>query len=126
MLKNFKVEIENQLNKRIKSVRSNHSSEYYGRCDGLGEQSSGPFAEFLEKCNIIPQYTTSGSPTMNSVAERQNMMLEGLVRSNICHSILPESFYEKHLRLHYISSTKFQLKQLSKPITNFGRAKILV
>ena len=59
--------VENQLNKRIKSVRS---GEYYGRYDGSGEQRPGPFAKFLEECGIVPQYTMPGSPTMNGVAER--------------------------------------------------------
>ena len=38
MFKTFKAEVENQLNKRIKSVRSDHGGEYYGRYDGSGEQ----------------------------------------------------------------------------------------
>ena len=48
MLKNYKAEVENQLNKRIKSARSDRGSEYYGKYDGLGEQRPGPFAKFLE------------------------------------------------------------------------------
>ena len=31
MFKAFKAEIENQLNKRIKAIRSDHGGEYYGR-----------------------------------------------------------------------------------------------
>ena len=31
VFKNYKAEVENQLNKRIKSVRSNRGGEYYGR-----------------------------------------------------------------------------------------------
>ena len=34
VFKTFKVEVENQLNKRIKSVRFDHGGEYYGRFDG--------------------------------------------------------------------------------------------
>ena len=34
MFKFFKVETENQLSKRIKSVRSDRGGEYYGRYDG--------------------------------------------------------------------------------------------
>ena len=30
MFKTFRVEVENQLNKRIKSVRSDHGGESYG------------------------------------------------------------------------------------------------
>ena len=70
MLKNYKAEVENQLNKRIKSVMSDRGGEYYGRYDGSGEQRLGPFAKFLEKCGIVPQYTMPGTPNMNGVVER--------------------------------------------------------
>ena len=70
VFKTFKVEVEDQLNKRIKSVRSDHSDEYYDRYDGSGEQRPRPFTRCLEECGIVPQYTMSGSPSMNGVAER--------------------------------------------------------
>jgi hypothetical protein len=35
--KSFKSEVELQLNKRIKDVRSNHGGEYYYRSDGSEE-----------------------------------------------------------------------------------------
>lgn len=34
VLKKLKAEVENQLRKRIKSVRSDHDGEYYGKYDG--------------------------------------------------------------------------------------------
>lgn len=33
----YKVEVENQLDKRIKVVKSDRGGEFYGRYDGLGE-----------------------------------------------------------------------------------------
>eukprot|EP00253_Pinus_taeda_P012396 PITA_12396 len=65
----FKTEVELQLNKRIKSIRSDRGGEYYGRYDGSEEQRQGPFAKYLEECGIVPQYTLPGSPAMNGVAE---------------------------------------------------------
>ena len=53
VFKNYKVEVENQLNKRIKSVRSDRGGEYYSRYDGSGKQCLGPFIKFLEECNIV-------------------------------------------------------------------------
>ena len=70
MFKNYKAEVENQLNKRIKSIRSNRGDEYYGRYDESGEQRLGLFTKFLEEFDIIPQYTMPGMPSMNGVAER--------------------------------------------------------
>jgi hypothetical protein len=52
--KSFKSEVELQLNKIIKGVRSDRDGEYYGRSDGSGEQRSGPFAKFLEDNGIVP------------------------------------------------------------------------
>jgi len=54
VFKTFKVEVENQLNKRINCVRSDRGGEYYGRYDGSGEQRPGPFAKYLEECGIVP------------------------------------------------------------------------
>ena len=70
MLKAFKVEVENQLKKRIEAVRSYRGSEYYDRYEGSGEQRPGSFAKYIEECRIIPQYTMLGSPSMNGVSER--------------------------------------------------------
>ena len=70
VFKAYKAEVENQLGKRIKAIRSDRGGEYYGRNDGSGEQRPGPFAKFLEECRIVPQYTMSGTPSMNGVAER--------------------------------------------------------
>jgi len=70
VFRSYKAEVENQLSKKIKSVRSDRGGEYYGRYDGSGEQRPGPFAKFLDECGIVPQYTMPGSPTMNGVAER--------------------------------------------------------
>jgi transposase InsO family protein len=70
--KSFMSEVELQLNKRIKCVRSDHGGEYYGHSDGSGQQRPGPFAKFLEDNGIVPQYTMLCSPTMNDMAERRN------------------------------------------------------
>ena len=91
VFKSFKVEVENQLNKRIKNVKSDRGGEYYGEYDGSGEQRLGPFAKFLEECGIVPQYTMPGSPSMNGVAKRRNRALKDMVRSMISHSNLPIS-----------------------------------
>ena len=50
----FKVKVENQLNKRIKSIKSDCSGEYYGRYDGSREQCPKPFARFQEESGIVP------------------------------------------------------------------------
>ncbi|RVW20958.1 Retrovirus-related Pol polyprotein from transposon TNT 1-94 [Vitis vinifera] len=92
------AEVELQLNKRIKSVKSDCGGEYYGRYDGSGEQRPGPFAKYLEECGIVPQYTMPGSPSMNGVAERRNRTLKDMVRSMISHSTLLEKLWGEALK----------------------------
>ena len=46
--KKFKIEFENQLAKRIKSIRFDRGGKYYDRYDGLGEQHLELFVKFLE------------------------------------------------------------------------------
>lgn len=72
VFKSFKADLENQLNKRIKKVKSDCGSEYYGRYEGLCEQRSWPFAKYLEEYGNVPQYIMALSPSMNNVAERRH------------------------------------------------------
>ena len=98
VFKSFKAEVELQLGKKIKAVKSDRGGEYYGRYDGSGEQRPGPFAKFLEECGIVPQYTMPGKPSMNGVAERRNRTLKDMVRSMINHSSLPDSLWGEALK----------------------------
>jgi len=114
VFKTFKVEVKNQLNKRIKCVRSDRGGEYYGRYDDLGEQRPGPFARYLEEWGIVPQYTMPGSPSMNGVAERQNKTLKDMVRSMICHSNLPESLWGEALKTAAYIQNRLPTKAVAK------------
>ena len=98
MFKKFEDEVENQLSKRIKSVKSDRGGKYYGRYDSSGEQRPRPFARFLEESGIVPQYTISRSLSMNGVDERRNMTLQEMVRSMINHSTLLESLWREALK----------------------------
>lgn len=89
VFKSFKVEVELQLNKRIKKVRSDRGGEYYGQCDGSGEQRPGPFAKFLDENEIVPRYIMPSSPQMNGIAEQRNRTLMDMVRSMMSHTTLP-------------------------------------
>ena len=89
MFKDFKAKVENQLNKRIKAIRSDHGGEYYGRYDGSGEQRPSPFAKYLEEYGIVPQYTMSRLLSMSGVYEIRNITLKDMVKSMISLSTLP-------------------------------------
>lgn len=60
----FKTEVENQLDMKIKILRSDRGGEYYDRYIEEGQQK-GPLALFLEECGIQAQYTTLGTPHQN-------------------------------------------------------------
>ena len=45
MFKIYKVEVENQLNRKIKAVKSDHGGEYCGMYDG-SDRCAKPFANF--------------------------------------------------------------------------------
>ena len=91
MFKNLKVEVENQLSTRIKSVRFDCGDEYYDRYEGSSEQRPKPFIKFLAECGIISQYTMLGLSIMNDVTEKRNMTLKDMVMSMICHFTLLKS-----------------------------------
>ena len=50
----FINEVERQLDRKVKIVRSDRGGEYYGRYDEMG-QHPGLFAKFLEKRDICAQ-----------------------------------------------------------------------
>ncbi|RVW72952.1 Retrovirus-related Pol polyprotein from transposon TNT 1-94 [Vitis vinifera] len=56
MFKVFRTEVEKQLGKVIKIVRSDRGGEYYGKHGDAGQQK-GPFARYLQDNGIVAQYT---------------------------------------------------------------------
>ena len=63
--KEFRVEVENQLGKHIKVIRSDQGGEYLLR----------DFKNYLTEHGIISQLTAPGTPQQNVVAERRNRTL---------------------------------------------------
>ena len=61
VFKLYKNEVENQLSRKIKVIRSDRGGEY-----------EALFGEFCSKHGIIHQTTTPYSPQSNGVAERKN------------------------------------------------------
>ncbi|GKA99399.1 putative zinc finger, CCHC-type containing protein [Tanacetum coccineum] len=76
----LEAEVENQLDRKIKVVRSDRGGEYYGRHTDVG-QALGSFFDFCKDHGIINQYTMSGTPQQNGIVERRNRTLMDMVRS---------------------------------------------
>ncbi|CAL9021696.1 unnamed protein product, partial [Prunus brigantina] len=71
VFKIFKTEVENQLELKIKVLRSDRGGEYYGKYDEQGRHPS-PLARYLQDCGIVAQYTNPGTPQENGVSKRRN------------------------------------------------------
>ena len=61
MFKHYKNEVENQLSRKIKAIRSDRGGEYEAH-----------FGEFCLKHGIIHQTTAPYSPRLNGAAECKN------------------------------------------------------
>ena len=84
----FRAEAEKQLGKSLKTLRS----------DRRGEYLDTECADHLIENGILSQLSAPGDPQQNSVAERRNRTLLGMVRSLISYSSLPVSFWDMLLR----------------------------
>ena len=93
----FRTEVEKQLGKVIKVVRSDRGGEYYGKHGDAG-QLKGPFAKYLEDSGIVAQFTMPGSPEQNGVAERRNRTIMEMVRSMINRTNLPGFLWGEALK----------------------------
>lgn len=81
--KEYRNEVENQLDKKIKVLRSDRGGEYL----------SHEFGDYLKECGIVSQLTPPGTPQRNGVSERRNRTLLDMVRSMISQADLPTSFF---------------------------------
>ena len=93
----YKAEVENQLERKIKTVRSDRGGEFYGKYTEKGQQK-GPFALFLQEHGIKAQYTTPYNPQQNGVAERKNRTLLNMVRCMMCTTGLPKFLWGEALK----------------------------
>ncbi|GJS30163.1 retrotransposon protein, putative, ty1-copia subclass [Tanacetum coccineum] len=80
----FKNEVENQLGKTIKALRSDRGGEYIIQ----------EFKDYLKACGIVQQLTPLYTPQHNGVFERRNRTLLDMVRSMMNLTILPLSFWD--------------------------------
>ena len=79
----YKTEVENQLNKKIKMLRSYQGGEY-----------ESPFVDFCAQHVIIHETTSSYSPQSNGVAERNNRSVKEMMNTMlISTSDLPQNMW---------------------------------
>ncbi|GJR96510.1 retrotransposon protein, putative, ty1-copia subclass [Tanacetum coccineum] len=79
----FQNEVENQLGKKIKAIRSDRGGEY----------PSHEFVNNMKSCGIVSQLTSPYTPQHNRMFERRNQTLLDMVQSMMNLTTLPKFFW---------------------------------
>ena len=88
----YKNEVENQLNKKIKVLRSDRGGEY-----------ESPFFDVCAQHGIIHETTTLYSPQSNGVVERKNHTLREMMSAMLISIGLPQNMWgEAILSANYL------------------------
>jgi transposase InsO family protein len=88
----YKSEVENQLNKKIKVVRSDRGGEYVS-----------PFADICAQSGIIHECTAPYSPQQNGIAERKNRTLKEMMNAMLISSGMDQDMWgEAILTANYL------------------------
>ncbi|GJU66975.1 putative ribonuclease H-like domain-containing protein [Tanacetum coccineum] len=83
ILKRFIIEIENQLNHKVKIIRCDNGKEFKNR----------EMNEFCGLKGIKREFSVARTPQQNGVAERKNMTLIEAARTMLADSLLPTVFW---------------------------------
>ncbi|GJW35096.1 putative ribonuclease H-like domain-containing protein [Tanacetum coccineum] len=83
ILKDFIRQIENQLNKKVKTIRCDNGTEFKNR----------DMIEFCGSKGIKREYSNARTPQQNGVAERKNRTLIEAARTMLADSFLPNTFW---------------------------------
>ncbi|GJU49789.1 putative ribonuclease H-like domain-containing protein [Tanacetum coccineum] len=82
ILKKFIIEVENQLNHKVKVIRSDNGTEFKNR----------EMDEFCGQKGLKREYSVARTPQKNRVAERKNRILIEAARTILADSLLPTVF----------------------------------
>ncbi|GJR23932.1 putative ribonuclease H-like domain-containing protein [Tanacetum coccineum] len=83
ILKDFIRQIENQLNQKVKTIRSDNGTEFKNK----------DVIEFCGSKGIKREYSNARTPQQNGVAERKNRTLIEAARTMLADSFLPNTFW---------------------------------
>ncbi|GKC71364.1 putative ribonuclease H-like domain-containing protein, partial [Tanacetum coccineum] len=85
ILKTFITEIENQLDHKVKVIRSNNGTEF----------KNSVMNQFCEMKGIKREFSVARTPRQNGVAERKNRTLIEAARTMLVYFNLPTTFWAK-------------------------------
>ncbi|GJS30838.1 retrotransposon protein, putative, ty1-copia subclass [Tanacetum coccineum] len=116
MFKTFQNEVENQLGKTIKALRSDQGGEYL----------SQEFLDHLKSRWIISQLTPPYTPQHNGVSERRNQNILDMVRSMMSLTTLPMSFWGYALEYAARILNMVLTKKVNKTLLGLIKVTILL
>lgn len=88
MFKTYMAEVKNQLERKIKVLRSDRGGEY----------ESQAFSDFCTTHRIVHQTIAPYAPQKNN-AERKNKTFKGMINSMLNSSGLPHNMWSEHYLL---------------------------
>jgi hypothetical protein len=103
----YKAEVENQLNRKIKHLRSNRGGEYF----------SNTFDTFCEEHGIVHERTPPYSPQSNGITERKNRTLTDLVNAMLETTRLSKEWWREAILTACLVLNHVPLK--NKEVTPF-------
>ena len=88
IFKRWKTQVENQIGRKVKCLRSDNGGEYMSR----------EFKAYCEEMGIVHHHTTSYTPQQNGVAERLNRTLLEKARSMLSLAGLEQTFWAEAIK----------------------------
>ena len=104
MFLKYKAEVENQLDKKIKRLRTDRGGEY----------NTNSLREFCEKNGIIHEFTAPYSPQQNGIAERKNRTLKNMMNAMLINSGMSNNMWGEAILIACYILNKVPHKRLDK------------
>ncbi|KAL0882308.1 hypothetical protein ABMA27_000825 [Loxostege sticticalis] len=101
--KEFKSQVENTLDCRIKVLRTDYGLEYVNR----------PFTNYMKGAGIIHQTTTPYSPEQNGAAERMNRTLVERAKCMLLNANLPKHYWAEAIHTAAYTINRSPTRSLS-------------
>jgi len=104
MFLKYKAEVENQLDRKIKRLRSDRGGEY----------DTNSLTFFCEKNGIIHEPTAPYIPQQNGIGERKNRTLKEIMNAMLISLGLPDNMWGKAILTAYFILNKIPYKKLDQ------------